>query len=265
MLLEITQAHRFEKGLSSGRTGPALVTAETASGTDIEIVVKFMASFDMGATSAAAEALAAMLAIDLGLPVPQPFLVEITAEFAESISEAKYRAKAQASVGMNFGTRKLPPGYYPWPRGKALPEGARQTAVEVLAFDTLIVNSDRRPQNPNFLANGREIFIFDHELALFTRGLIGWKPPWEPLAVQFPILLNPDSVHVFASEFKGKEVSLDRLQGAFEAVTPQRLAEYRSSIPTNWLNEDVDQMLRYIGQLRSNLPRAIQNIKEALL
>lgn len=250
--------------MTTGRTGPALMTATTASGAEVEVVVKFKASCEMGTTSLAAEALAAMLATDLGLPMPRPYLVEIDPDFADSIADPTIRAKVIASVGTNFGTERIPSGFYALPTGKPLPEAIRPTALEVLAFDTLIANPDRRLGNPNYQTNGRAMFIYDHELALMTKAIINWRPPWEPLGVQFPVLLSPHTTHVFASEFKGKPVDLERLRNAFGAVTPERIDLYRSSLPQTWLTRDVDQMIDYVRQLKSNLARAIQNIEEAL-
>jgi len=53
-----------------------------------------------------------------------------------------------------------------------------QTAAEVLVFDAIVQNPDRRADNPNCLVRGDEIRIIDHELA-FSHGLvIGSVPPW---------------------------------------------------------------------------------------
>lgn len=238
--------------------------ASTVAGDEVEVVTKFKASCDRRETSLAAEAIAAMLALDLGLPMPKPYLVEIEAEFATTITDPGVRVKAMASLGANFGTERIPSGFYVLPKHKALPEVLRETALEVLAFDTLINNPDRRLGNPNFVTNGRALFIFDHELAFMTRGIIDWKPPWEPFSVEFPVLLKPDSTHIFAAEFKGKPVNLDRFRGAFQAIADERIGDYRAALPPDWVNDDVDQMLEYVRQLKNNLARATQNIEEAL-
>jgi hypothetical protein len=87
--------------------------------------------------------------------------------------------------------------------------------------------------SPNCLSNGREFAIFDHELAFFMDGILGWKPPWEPCAIQFPKGLPSAVRHVFLEELRGQPTDLRRLAGAFEAVSRSRLNEYRAALPAD--------------------------------
>ena len=78
---------------------------------------------------------------------------------------------ARRSNPVAFGSKHLPPGYTSWPLGKSIPKDALVTAAEIFAFDVLIVNDDRRPENPNCLFSGSSLAIYDHEAALFTKGI----------------------------------------------------------------------------------------------
>jgi hypothetical protein len=138
--------------------------------------------------------------------------------------------------------------------------------MEILAFDTFIANPDRTVANPNCLSNGREFAIFDHELAFFMDGILGWKPPWESCAIQFP-KGQPSAVrHVFLEELRGQPTDLRRLGGAFEAVSRSRLNEYRAALPADWIGDGsrVDRVLDYIDALRANIDKAIILFDEAL-
>jgi len=265
MLPQVT-AVRFDKQLGSGRTKPCLFSCVGDDGTEVEVVAKFIAGCERGVGAMVAEALAAMLASDLDLPVPEPFVVLVDDEFAAAIPDPDVRARAQKSLGPNFGSRRLPPGFSTYPKAKQLPQELLTTGAEILAFDTLIANPDRTVANPNLLINGVQLAIFDHELAMFFDGLIGWRAPWEPDAVRFPRGQHESSRHIFLEEVRGKCPRLERLSGAIEALTDDRLAEYHDSLPASWLGDGsaVNQVLGYITKLRANVDAALANIEGAL-
>jgi hypothetical protein len=213
-----------------------------------------------------------MMAADLDLPVPEPFIVKVEADFANTIAGADVRTRqakthAMASEGWNFGSKKLPPGFSVFPKSRSLPQALLQTATEILAFDTLIANPDRTAENPNCQTNGREFAIFDHELAFRTKGIIGWKSPWGKNAIAFP-KGQPDRIrHVFIDELRGSNPSFSRMAGAFDVLTDTRLNEYRQTLPQEWLGdgEDIDSILGYVRALRTNIEAALKNISDALI
>jgi hypothetical protein len=170
------------------------------------------------------------------------------------------------SPRLAFGSKKLPPGFATYPVEKPLPRALIGSAAEIFAFDHLIANPDRTVVNPNLLFNGKTFGIYDHELAFITEGVIGWRPPWEPGAAQFPLGM-PESVrHVFQEELRGHPLDLNRLVGAFEAIADERIAEYRETLPAEWLVDaaGVDRILDYIRALKENLPAAINQLQGAL-
>jgi hypothetical protein len=245
---------------------PWFATCVNSAGDEIELVVKFSAGCEMRHRSLMNEALAALLAVDLDLPVPEPFLVRVEADLAATILEDEHRKRAMASVGWNFGSKKLPPGFATFPVEKPLPRDLLATAAEILAFDVFVANPDRRERNPNVLFNGRELAIYDHELAFFFEGTISWKSPWEPGSIRLKNMPLGES-HVFLRELTGKPHDFTRLSGAFEAISAERLSEYRDAIPEEWIGDGktIQQILDYIGQLRDNVGAAIVQLKGALM
>lgn len=266
MLTSVT-AIRFDKAVTSGKTKPGILTCVKDDGSEVELVAKFAAGCEMKHRALVAEAVTAMLGADLDLPVPEPFLVKVEADFAATITDAEVKKRAQASVGWNFGSKKLPPGFGTYPTDKPLPRTLIATAGEILAFDTFIANPDRTAANPNLLFDGREFAIYDHELAFFTEGLLGWKPPWVNGAIQFPKGLPRNVRHVFLEELRGLALDFTRFSGAFETVTPERLEEYRAALPVQWLGDGttLDGILEYIEQLQEQIEPAIKQLKGALL
>lgn len=261
----------FHRVMGVGKTAPSLVTCEDADQKSLELVVKFSAGCEGGIGALVREAITAMVAADLDLPVPEPHLVKVELDFVNSIAATDARtrqtkANATASIGWNFGSTKLPPGFSIFPKGRPISQALLTSAAEILAFDALIANPDRTVENPNCQTNGREIAIFDHELAFHTRGLIAWKPPWEKNSVAFPKGQPPKLRHVFVDELRGSVPSLGRLAGAFDVLTDARLKEYRAALPREWLGdgEDIDSILDYVRALKLNIEAAIINVSNAL-
>ena len=262
MLSHVT-AVRFDGRMQSGRTAPCRLTCEATDGTEVEVVAKLSDGCDRKVTALVMEAIAAMLAADLDLPVPEPFLVTLDPEFITGIPDETVVAMARHSSPVAFGSKRLPSGYTSWPVGKSIPKDALATAAEIFAFDALIVNDDRRPANPNCLFSGSTLAIYDHEMAFFTRGVIGWQPPWENNSLES---FKRTPRHLFFEQLCGKAMNFDRFAGAWLAVTNERLGAYRAALPDAWnaAKQDADDALMYIGQVRDNIKVALQEVRRVL-
>jgi hypothetical protein len=237
---------------------------EADDGNEVEVVAKFSDGCDRKVTSLAMEAIAAMLAADLDLPVPEPYLVALEPEFIAGLPDTDVAGRARRSNPVAFGSKHLPPGYTSWPVGKTIPKDAIVTAAEIFAFDALTGNDDRRPDKPNCLFSGASIFIFDHEMAFpATEGIIGWQPPWVSGSLAF---LKQTHRHLFSEQLCGKPMNFDRLAGAWLSVTDERLAAYRAALPDAWnaANQHAERALLYIGQIRDNIEPALQEVRRAL-
>ena len=262
MLNHVT-AVRFDGRVQSGRTAPCRLTCEAADGAEVEVVAKLSDGCDRKVTALAMEAIAAMLAADLDLPVPEPFLVTLEPEFIAGLPDETVAGMARRSNPVAFGSKHLPPGYTSWPIGKAIPKDALATAAEIFAFDVLIVNDDRRPVNPNCLFSGSSLAIYDHEMAFFTEGIVGWQPPWEISSLDS---FKQTRRHLFSEQLCGKAVNYDRFAGAWLTVTNERLAAYRAALPDAWnaASQHADKALLYIGQVRDNIEAALQEVKRVI-
>lgn len=270
-MLKTAIASRFVKPMGSGRTLPCLLGCVGEDGKEVELVVKFAAGCELKHRALVTEVIAALLAADLDLPVPEPFLVRVDADFVATIPETdernrKAKAYASKSVGINFGSKKLPPGFSALPKGKRLPSAALVTAAEILAFDLFIVNPDRVVANANFLIKGESLAIYDHELALFTEALLGWVEPWTNGGVVLPEGAPDRQRHVFFDDVRHQSIDFRRFTGAFEAINDERLGEYRVAIPPSWIGDGraLERMLDYLRRLRQNLDSAVNELRQAL-
>lgn len=262
-MLTYVTAVRFDGRVQTGRTVPCRLTCEAVDGIEVEVVAKLSDGCDRKITSLVMEAIAAILGADLDLPVPEPFLVALEPEFIAGLPDDLVAAMARCSSPVAFGSKHLPPGYTSWPVGKAIPKDAIATAAEIFAFDALIVNDDRRPANPNCLFSGSSLAIYDHEMAFFTEGIIGWRPPWEVGSLES---FRQTRRHLFSEQLCGKEVNFDRLTGAWLAVTDERLTAYRAALPEAWdsANQHADKALRHIAEVRDNIEAALQEVRRVI-
>lgn len=262
-MLDLVTAIRFDGRVQTGRTMPCRLACELAAGDEVEVVAKLSAGCDRRIAALVSEAIAAMLAADLDLPVPEPFLVKLDAEFVATIPDQTVVEIARRSNPIAFGSKSLPPGFTSWPVSKPVPKDALNVAADILAFDALIANADRRAENPNCLFNGTTLAIFDHELAFVTEGVIGWRPPWELGALES---LRRSPSHLFSEQLRGRALDFNRLAGAWAAITDARLTAYRGALPSEWNDaaETADKALKHIAAVRDNLALALQEIARVL-
>lgn len=262
-MLKLVSAVRFDGVVKSGRTLPCRLTCAHANGAKAELVTKFSSGCDRNVTALTMEAIAAMLACDLDLPVPEPFLVSLDDSFISTVSNDAALRTMSTSSRIAFGSRQLPPGFTTWPAHKSIPRDAVATAAEIFAFDALIANDDRRVTNPNCLFNGSSIAIFDHEMAFFMHGIIGWQPPWIRGALDS---LRSPGRHVFTEQLRGRNLDFDRLAGAWLSIKDWRLEEYSEALPDAWrsADSDADRAIGHVGMVRDNIEQALDEVRRVL-
>lgn len=263
-MLDMVEAIRFDRAMTKGRTLPLLLAAEHGDGREIELIGKFSYGQKIGASGLAREAISAMLAADLGLPVPQPLLVKISDAFIETVLSPAAADLLRQSLRVGFGSSRLPNGYSLWPHSNNLPKRMLNQAAEIFAFDALIQNADRRPDNPNMQVKGELFAIYDHELAFIWEGVLFWSPPWQPGGLDN--VAQPDK-HVFFAAIKSQAVDFSRLIGAWEAISDARLAEYRAALPQEWesANDTIEKVLGFVRELRENIQPAMMEVQKVLV
>jgi hypothetical protein len=261
-MMRVITAVRFDKELKVGRNKPVILTCEDDAGGAIEVVAKFAHRCERGVNALIAESLSAMFAADIDLPVPEPFAVRIDPDLAAPLFTRITGRRRADPKEPAFGSRLLPPAYNVLPSGKTLSDSLKQVALEIIAFDVLVQNSDRLPENPNCLTNGQQIAIIDHELA-FTTGIIGWKPPWEAGSLAY---LGPPNPHLLYANVRGTLVDLERLVGAVEAVTDERLDEYLAALPEAWIGPESQetQMIEQLRSMRAHIADIVLELRGAL-
>jgi hypothetical protein len=263
MTLERITAARHHAPTTSGKTRPAIVVCERADRSTVEVVAKFSAGCEQKEISLAREAVAACLAGDLGLPVPQPFIVEVPPDWCKAITDPGPRERVRSSSPLAFGSQLVTGGYSIWHSGVQIDLTMLPTAAAVFVFDLLVQNVDRRADNPNCLVKGSSICIFDHELA-FTHGMVlFWKPPWREGSLND---FRTPGKHIFREKLTHLAINYEPIRAAWASLSDQRLAEYEAGIPAEWggASPAVKSALDLVKGARDNIEHCLQEVKRVL-
>ena len=265
--LPLVTATRVGREVGNGRTRPVILYCDQEnSAEEIEVYVKLRGSRELTSAGLMCEGIAALLGRDLGLPVPEPFVVEITDQFVRATAATPEAPLFQNSVGPSFGSKATYPQSVPWSAERVMPIAMRAVAADVFAFDAMIRNPDRRHNNPNCKVRDDELLIYDHDLAFdFLNGVLFWKPPWEPGGLDFLCNRSP-ARHAFFDTLQGMPHAFDRLVDAWSKIDSGRLDGYVAALPTEWIpaGDAPQRILGYLVDLKSHLPETIMEIRKAL-
>lgn len=261
-MIKTLTAAEFRRGATNGRTKPLLVMCEDDDGKGYELFAKFSAGCDLKVTSLARELIAALLGIDLGLPVPTPCFVDVPEEWASVIPDLPTRALVQSSASMAFGSEYLQ-GYSVWNTGSSLTEPMLDVAASIFLFDGIIQNVDRRVGNSNCLVRGERLGLIDHEAAFSVDGVLGWIAPWKPGGMRY--LVGPE-IHIFFKELKRKSLDFSSAERAWKSLSDERLKEYELAIPDQWAEAraSIQSALKLIRDARDNIGGCLEEVQRVL-
>jgi hypothetical protein len=167
MLRGVT-ATRYVTPLREGGSLPGLVEADD----DGLYVLKFRGA-GQGVKALVAEVIAGELARALGLTVPEIVTVEVDPQLGAAEPDPEIQELITGSAGTNVGLDFLP-GALPFtPAAGPLP--SPELAADIVWLDTLVLNVDRTPRNPNLLCWHHNLWLIDHGAALFFHHR-DWSP-----------------------------------------------------------------------------------------
>lgn len=258
-MLKRVEAIQFIRDDIGGRTKPVVVAVEDQDGDVVEVVLKFASACDMGTNSLAVEIISACLAGHLDLPVPEPFVVDVAADWRGCLPAGVHQRVSQFD-SVAFGSKLMWPQWPAWTSQHRLTAEMIQIAAEVLAFDGFIENTDRRDGNPNCLISGDQLRIIDHELA-FPRGLIGPKP-WAIGGMQPFTELGR---HIFRRELVAKGVNIDIIRDKWSSLQDGDIDAYGAAVPVEWREDAfVTDILSKIRQVRDNIDGCVAELERIL-
>ncbi len=211
--------------------------------------------------------IAAQLADDLGLQVPQAAVVDVPPGFESVIPERELAKMVKESPGPNFGSMHVGAGFTTWLPGRD-PHGVqRDHAAEVFAFDTLVQNPDRRATTPNLWVRSDRIGVYDHEQAFsfLSVAIIGGAPrPWATAhqGNGFRFLEK----HMFYRSLRGSRLNLLPFQEKLGALTDEQIQAYADSVPAEWRNKSdfADGIVGCLREARAERENLVNFIKHLL-
>ena len=257
-------ASEFSRPATSGRTGPLILICERADGSTVEVMAKFTTGCDQGVINLSREAVAACLAADLGLPIPEAFLVEIPPDFADAVPDAGARAKIKTSSPCAFGSHFMTGQFSTWSSSSTISAIMLPMAAAIFVFDAIIQNPDRRGTNPNCLVRGNDLRIFDHELA-FTHGIIlGWRPPW--VAGGLKTLETPGN-HIFREGLRRQAIDYGPIRDAWQGLSDGKISAYEGVCPPDWADAEaaIKAAVSLIRDARDHIDGCLTEVQRVML
>jgi hypothetical protein len=158
---------RYVVPLREGGSLPAVVETVQTDGSTAggAFVVKFQGA-GQGAKALIAEVLVAGLAQAVGLPVPEPAIVELEEGFGNAEPDPEIQDILRGSVGENFGLAYLS-GALAYDPGADHDIGD-DLAAGIVWLDALTTNVDRTARNTNMLRWQNRLWLIDHGASLYV-------------------------------------------------------------------------------------------------
>ncbi|WP_141243376.1 HipA family kinase [Bordetella genomosp. 1] len=261
-MLDTIHPVRFLKPMGAGRTKPSLIECEKADGSIVEVVVKCSSGTIQGCHDLGVEAVTGMVAADLGLPIPEFFAVELDSAFIDLVDDQEAQQALRTSDVFAFGSKALPGGFNVWGKDQPIPDSLCIAAAEVFTFDAIVINGDRRPDNPNCLFSGTDFAIIDHELC-FAHELF-WIEPWLEGGFR---TRSASAEHIFA---KPRMIrcpdALPRFEEAWDVIEPNRVDEYFHALPRSWAfpSDKQERIKNLLLNAKANIAQVVQQSLGAL-
>lgn len=247
--------------LGTGTNKPILTRAMDHNGQRSDIVIKLKDSERMNNSAFLKELVGSLLALELGLQTPIPFIAEISEEFINSqIVDYEYK-RIKNSSGINYATENIIDlklfGPY-----DTLPISLQNEALRIFYFDLMIQNPDRSAVRgkPNLFTVGLDLWILDHEIAFsFLFPILG-RPktnPWEFHESDTTMIEN----HILYKKLKRKKLDYSILDNYLDSLDDEFWLTLQKLIPGEWMSKDFQKISEHIISIRANQKSFIKQIK----
>ncbi|MCW3017085.1 MAG: hypothetical protein JWO02_4177 [Solirubrobacterales bacterium] len=237
-------ATRYVTPFREGGSMPALVEADD----DGLYVLKFRGA-GQGPRALVAELLAGELARALGLPVPEVVFCGLDPRVGAAEPDPEIQELLQASAGLNVALDFLP-GALAFTDPETVDPAL---AADVVWLDSLVMNVDRTPRNPNLLRWHGSTWLIDHGAAFYRHHRDDSDP--EAIAAQ-PFGLIAD--HVLLPRAGSLADADARLAPLVDDALLERL---EGLIPAEWA--DPEPYVRFLRARVAGSERFVQEAEHA--
>lgn len=210
------------------------------------------------------EVLGNLLARELGIETPEPFIVEIDEDFVQVNRKILWENSLALKTGLGVGCEYFSQGFTAVTSNINLSKEKLEQAIMIYGFDLLTQNPDRRETNPNCAIKGDKIIAFDFEKSLsFLYPIFGQKPaPWELSKLK----LSGNDRHIFKANLKAreKEINWQPLVEKVKQINTEKVEELCSSIPFE-LGTYTDKICEHFASIVSNIKSLELELQRSLL
>lgn len=251
----------------TGTTAPIIVRGmdERTGDESGEYYLKPVAAPRMSAKASMYELLAGFMAKQLDLNVAEPVLINVSEAFAELCRGKSWYKKVAESIGINFGTKNFGGGFYTWLPETSLPFTLQEEALKIFVFDMLIQNADRGHQRANLNTNGKELKIFDHELAFSYTDLIGYSTRDEWVLDENGFEKDLIFKHLFHKHLKGKNgLPIDGVVDLVKSFNSEFWKKAEKLIPAMWMDQSFQKIKQHTQSVVKNVNRFKTEIRRIL-
>lgn len=249
----------------AGRNQPLMVTVEDADGEEIEVFLKPSGRPELGIEGLANELLAACIAGQMGLPVCEPLLVEMTPDWIATVPHPELREVLGRSSPIAFGSRSAGQGWKAWAAKDHVLGDRRSAATAIFVFDALTLNADRGPGKPNILVKGDAFRMIDHEMCFRVRMQLFPPPrPWDIGNLQS--LIQPNG-HIFGQLLKGDRfVDVGAVRPSWLELSDECLADYEATQPGQWhaAAGPIEAAIAHLRTVRDRIDECLQEVQRVL-
>ena len=209
------------------------------------------------------ELIAAFMAMEMGLKVVEPVVIDISSDFIGTIMGKQYYSKMNSSRGNNVGSKYIK-DYIILANEIALTPQQEVCAQYIFGFDLLIQNADRNFQKPNIITDGNELVMLDHELGfgfIFVPSFLRNGDVWDFKDVDLEWITK----HCLFNRLSGKASELENFSAKIAALDDHFWDKTYKLIPVEWMNdEQYENIKQHILLLIEHKEEFITNIKSIL-
>jgi hypothetical protein len=259
-ILPIIEALSPHELFESGANKPLLITGVDANGIKGDYVVKFRSAERMSFEASMRELLAAFIAMQMEITVVRPVIINVSQDFADLLKGHEAWQYANRSIGYNYGSEYIK-DHSTLIINQSLNNNQLPYAQNIFAFDILIQNTDRRDDKPNMITDGKEIIIFDHELAFgFVFDLFKNPRPWEITARDMEWINN----HCLLSKIKGNNFNFDTFSKRLDNLDENFWNTAWNIIPDEWRSDHFNLIKNHFSAISENKDAFILELKKLM-
>lgn len=239
-MLEVWDARTFIGVMEKGSSRPIrwrCVCTEVGKSQEPEVfIVKGFGHPKVSESHLFAEALGHLLARYFGVRCPRSVLVQLSPQLLAQCMKVPNTVRSlkengiQLQPGYCIGAQEWEAGTSEFMPGMQIHGEMIEQAKCIYAYDLLVMNGDRHPQNPNCAVKNDSLLAYDFGLAF------GFTQIEQPLSACEVNCTNLGPQHLFYAALKNCSPDWSEFVPKLESITEKQLIEMTKNFPEKWLS-----------------------------